>query len=575
MQSQNRLQSGASHITRTARAWITPVLVAAMLGTALPGQSAPAARSASPTASARPCAGPDDVSLDFVAADINDVLKALSLQTHTNVVSGNDVKGTITVSLNHVTLDEALDMITRLSGYQYAKVGRTYVVGSPASITALAASGTAQAPPVTAVLSYLYSAPEDIAGTLKQATPNLQVTPGKSAGGQGGVLIVTGTQADVDRARQLVGDAESALSRNIAASQTVVYDIKYASADDLQSVLSRLVPNLVVTPGPSQGFRLQAPSTADAGGTTSATASYGTAAAAPAGATSATSTGSVATKPTTNSLLLTGTDGDVARARQILATVDVRPAQINYEAKVTEINLNSLKNLGLSYDFSGAKTRIGETPDNIAGGTPTLGQNGYGGAHNLSTFGALARTSISNIVTIGLDALFTSGDAKLLSNPNISAVDGQPAAAFIGDTVRYVSSITQTPTGQTVTTDSVNVGIKLFVTGKVNNDGYITLNIHPEVSTITGYLAVPGGGSLPQVSTREATTTVRVKDGDTIAIGGLISENDIKSIQKVPILGDLPFIGGLFKDTSHTHRRDEVVIFVKVSVSKDGTVSAS
>ncbi|MDQ2688101.1 MAG: type II and III secretion system protein, partial [Armatimonadota bacterium] len=282
---------------------------------------------------------------------------------------------------------------------------------------------------------------------------------------------------------------------------------------------------------------------------------------------------SVPIKPTTNSLLLTGSDADVARARQILASVDVRPAQINYEAKVTEINLNSLKNLGLTYDFSGASTRIGELPDNVAGGAPKLGDNGYPG--KILKSGVFGRTALSNLVTVGLNALFTSGDAKLLSNPNISAVDGQPAAAFIGDTVRYVSSITQTPTGQTVTTDSVNIGIKLFVTGKVNNDGYITLNIHPEVSTITGYLAVPGGGSLPQVSTREATTTVRVKDGDTIAIGGLISENDIKNVQKVPFLGDLPFFGNLFKNTSHTHRRDEVVIFVKVSISKDGTVSAS
>lgn len=574
MQNQNSLPNpGTLHIARSVRAWITPVLVAAMLGAALPGQTAPARPASSPTAAARPCAGPDDVSLDFVAADINDVLKALSLQTHTNVVSGTDVKGTVTVSLNHVTLDEALDMITRLSGYQYAKVGRTYVVGAPASIAALTASGTAQAHPVTAVLSYLYSVPEDISGTLKQATPNLKVTPGKNTGGQGGVLIVTGAQEDVERARQLVADAEAGLSRNIAASQTVVYNIKYASADDLQSVLSRLVPNLVVTPGPSQGFRLQAPTTADASGTTSTTAGYGAPAGASAGATSTASTGNVATKPTTNSLLLTGTDADVARARQILATVDLRPAQINYEAKVTEINLNSLKNLGLTYDFSGATTRIGELSDNFTAPPAVLGDNGKAG--KILKGGVFGRTALSNLVNVGLNALFTSGDAKLLSNPNISAVDGQPAAAFIGDTVRYVSSITQTPTGQTVTTDSVNIGIKLFVTGKVNNDGYITLNIHPEVSTISGFLQVPGGGSLPQVSTREATTTVRVRDGETIAIGGLISENDIKNVQKVPFLGDLPFIGSLFKSTSNTHRRDEVVIFVKVSIAKDGSIVAS
>ncbi len=538
------------------------LLTLSLLALGLPAGAAP---SAAP-APLRACAGPQDVTLDFVAADINDVLKALAMQTHTNVVSGNDVKGTITVSLSHVTLAEALDMICHLSGYEYARVGKTYVVGSPASIATLTASGTATAPPVTAVLSYLYSSPDDLSGEIKQMAPNLKLTPGKAASGPGGVLIVTGAPGDVEQARQIVTQSEAGLSRNVAASQTVLYNIKYASADDLQSVLSRLVPNLVITPGPSQGIIPAAPTTADAGGATSTTAAYGTAAP---GATVTATVGNVATKPTTHSLLLTGSDTDIARARQLLATVDTRPAQIKYEAKVTEVNLNSLKNLGLKYDFTGASTRIGETPDNISKGPPILGENGFAGAHRLSTFGALARTSISDLVTVSLDALFQSGDARLLSDPNISALDGQPAAAFIGDTVYYVSSITQTPTGQSVTTSSVNVGIKLFVTGKASDDGYVTVNIHPEVSLITGYLAVPGGGKLPQVSTREATTTVRVKDGDTIAIGGLISSQDIKSVQKVPFLGDLPFLGNLFRDTSTTHSRNEVVIFVKVSVQKD------
>ena len=109
----------------------------ALAAAALPAQALPTPRA---KAVVRPLAhkatlkalgGPDDVTLDFVAADINDVLKALALQTHTNIVSGTDVKGTITVSLAHVSLEEALDMISKLSGYQYAKVGRTYVVGSP------------------------------------------------------------------------------------------------------------------------------------------------------------------------------------------------------------------------------------------------------------------------------------------------------------------------------------------------------------------------------------------------------------------------------------------------------------
>lgn len=522
-------------------------------------------------AAPKTCARPDDVTLDFVAADINDVLKALSMQTHVNIVSGADVKGTVTVSLAHVSLEDALDLVTRLSGYQYAKIGRTYVIGSPATIANLTAEGRASAPVETAVLPYLYSNADDVTGIIKQLIPTIQITPGKTTGGQGGVLIVSGTASQLTQVRQVVAQSEAALSKNIASSQTVVYNIKYASAEDLQSVLGRLVPGLVVTPAPTQGFNLHAPITADATGTTSTTTSYG--AAAPGGSVTAT-VGNVALKPTTYSLLLTGSEGDIARARQLLATVDLRPAQINYEAKVTEINLNHAKNIGLSYDFSSAKTTIGEEP-NAFYPDPNTGKftaqpnpafDPYpGNVGKLRTFG---RSFISNFVTIGLDALYQTGDAKLLSQPNISALDGQPAAAFIGDNITYISSITTGPTGQNITTATVAAGIKLFVTGKVNNDGYITVNIHPEVSSVIFRPSI-GGATLPDITTREATTTLRVRDGETIAIGGLISDTDIKNITKVPILGDLPFFGQLFRDTQHTRNHNEVVIFIKVSIQKD------
>jgi len=531
-------------------------------------QAAPRPAAHGPAAQTiRAAVGADDVTLDFVGADINDVLKALAMQTHTNVVSGTDVKGPITVSLAHVSLEEALDLITKLSGYQYAKVGRTYVIGTPATIQTLAAAGTASAPAVTTVLSFSYSDPADLTGEIKQLYPNVKASTGKAAGGQagGGVLVLTGTADDIEGVRRLVGDSEAMISRNVGTSHTEVYNIKYVSADDLQTVLARLVPGVIITPGPTQRPAPVAPATADAGGTTATTTSYGAAA----GGTTTSVTANLPTKATTSSLLLTGSDADLTRARQVLTTVDVRPAQINFEAKITEVDLNAQKNLGLAYSFAGAQTRIGESGgggDNITAGPPKLGDSGYPGRP--FKFGTFSRTALGDFVDVKLDALQQNGDVKLLSNPNISAVDGQPAAVFIGDNITYISSITSSPTGQNVTTATVSAGIKLFVTGKVNNDGYVTLNIHPEVSSVTFRVGI-GGAQLPDISSREATTTLRVKDGDTIAIGGLISQQDVKSIQKIPILGDLPFFGQLFRDTQVTHNRNEVVIFIKVSIAKD------
>ncbi len=148
-------------------------------------------------------------------------------------------------------------------------------------------------------------------------------------------------------------------------------------------------------------------------------------------------------------------------------------------------------------------------------------------------------------------------------------MDGQPAATFVGDTVSYISSVTQSPTGQNITTSTVNAGIKLFVTGKDNGDGYITMNVHPEVSLVT--LSNPGAGGVqvPDVRVREATTTVRIKDGDTLVIGGLINDQDIKTVQKVPFLGDIPFFGQLFRNTQTQHTHDQVMIFIKVSIQKE------
>ncbi len=494
----------------------------------------------------------DDVTLDFVSADINDVLKALAMQTRSNIVSGSDVKGTITVSLAHVSLEEALDLITKLSGFQYAKIGKTYLVGSPTAIQTLTANGSAQSPAVTGVIAFSYSDPADLTLELKQLYPNLKTTPGKSAGGQagGGVLVVTGSPEDVESARRMISDSEGVLSKNIQASRTEVYNIKYVSADDLQLVLARLVPGVIITPGPVQRTYAPAPITADAGGVTAMTSSTGSG-----GGTVTSVTGNLPVKPTTTSLLLTGSDADLARALQVLATVDLRPAQINFEAKITEINLNKTDHLGLTYDFSGAGSTVGET----------LSPNYAGKILKLGTF---TRTPLSTFVRVQLNAMYQSGDAKLLSSPNISALDGQPAAVFIGDSITYVSSVTTGPTGQNITTATVNAGIKLLVTGKINNDGYVTMNIHPEVSTPTFKPSI-GGAVLPDISTREATTTVRVKDGDTIAIGGLISQQDVKNITKVPFLGDLPFFGQLFRDSQTSHNRNEIVIFVKVSVQKD------
>ncbi|GIV08261.1 MAG: hypothetical protein KatS3mg019_0352 [Fimbriimonadales bacterium] len=153
-----------------------------------------------------------------------------------------------------------------------------------------------------------------------------------------------------------------------------------------------------------------------------------------------------------------------------------------------------------------------------------------------------------------------------MASPSVATLDGRPATIFIGDEVNYVKLIQQTPQGANVQTDSVQAGIILKVLPRVHEDNSITLQIQPEVSVITGFLEVPGGGRLPQLARRNADTTIRVANGETIIIGGLIRESDIKTIQKVPLLGDLPFLGYLFRRTTSTRDKSEIIITLTVRV---------
>jgi len=170
-------------------------------------------------------------------------------------------------------------------------------------------------------------------------------------------------------------------------------------------------------------------------------------------------------------------------------------------------------------------------------------------------FGFFSR--VPETITATLLALETKKDAKILANPSIQVLDRDDANIFIGDTLR--TQVSQSGiSGSTVQVFEFPVGIILLVRPRVNSNGEVTMRVHPVVSTITGM----GAGNLPQTSTREAETVVRVKDGETMVIGGLIRDEMSKVVQSVPVLSRLPLVGELFKSRSTDHRHSEIMVFI-------------
>jgi len=178
-----------------------------------------------------------------------------------------------------------------------------------------------------------------------------------------------------------------------------------------------------------------------------------------------------------------------------------------------------------------------------------------GGQINIDTF------TLKNVnVSATIDALVKNGKATILASPSIAVLNGQEARIVIGERYPYKER-TQTPTGTTETTKFVDIGVTLRVTPHINEDGYITMQLHPEVSSLQS--ALDAG---PRITTREADTTVRVKGGETLVIGGLIQQQEEINREKIPILGSIPIIKHLFSRSNSKIEQKELAVFITPTI---------
>jgi len=363
------------------------------------------------------------------------------------------------------------------------------------------------------------------------------------------LLVLSGPKKQVEQASDMAAKIESKIADTVktegASKATEVYRLKFADAKTAAAMLQSVLPRLTVLTGPNSGLTDTVPS-----GITFTSSSGGAASA-------GTPSNSTQTAMEPRTLILSGTPDDVAKAKDILAKVDVRPKQVLIETKFTDITVGAQKRLGITWSW-----------DSI----------GFDERTNSSGGGESAWYRLPVTFEAELDAMLKDNSAKLLANPSIAAIEGKQAVIFIGDEIKYIINIQETLTGITFQTETASVGVTLRVVARPDDDGYITLALHPEVSTISDWLTIgtgTGGNNaktaiaLPQIARRFTDHTVRVKDGETIVIGGLIRDNEISNMSKVPLLGDLPVLGGLFRHREKQKEHSDIVVFIKASLMKD------
>jgi len=241
----------------------------------------------------------------------------------------------------------------------------------------------------------------------------------------------------------------------------------------------------------------------------------------------------------TSTVTVDGTSAQLQKVKDHLQKNDVAQEQINVQATIVEISLSKARALGL--DFSTSKYLKGNSGISWA----------IAASHEETK-------SIGNI----------------LANPSITVFNGKKASILIGDKVPvFTSSASSTDVTTSDTTISVeykDVGVKLEVTPRVNDlkTGLVSLKIAPSISTITEW-KTSGNNMAPQISTREATTELRVKDGETIYLGGLLQEQETKNIKAIPFLSKLPILGELFKSRTTSKEKTEIIVAITPHIVKE------
>lgn len=248
----------------------------------------------------------------------------------------------------------------------------------------------------------------------------------------------------------------------------------------------------------------------------------------------------------TNTIVIKALPTDYKAIKAIVEAIDATPQQVFIEALILEVDLVSSLDYGTEWTLDSGNLKLFQLFESDSlkreAGKPTL-------MYTKGNFELL------------MDILATRSNARVLSAPHILIRDEQPASIQVGSEVPILSSKSQT-TGTDVVFEQVqyrDTGIILTVTPHIAENDFITLDIKQEVSNVQESAGVVAS---PIFSTRQAETSLVIKSGHTITLGGIIEQKDNKSVRKVPLLGDIPYLGNLFKSTEIDNSRTELIMLI-------------
>ncbi len=450
--------------------------------------------------------GGEKISLDLKGMDVIEVIKMLAAKGNLNVVLSNDVKGRVTIFLKSVNIMDAFDIILAANSLAYDTRGDIIYVMAQREYEAMYGEKYGDRKEVkTFPLKYAKAA------EVSKALNQMKTKVGKIVVDDGSNTIV------VIDSPQTLAQISAAVTAIDLPTSTKVFELRYAKAADLKAKVTDILTKGV---------------------------------------------GSLQIDERTNKISVTDLDRRMGDITEMVTAFDDKLQQVLIEAKIVQITLDDNYKLGV--DWQSVIKKVAETSKNmsISSAFQIAASNAFGPPGAQLVIGSLGETDWATMIQV----LKEVGDTDLLSSPRITALNNQEAKILVGLSQPYATNTVTQTTGLATTATNltfIDIGVKLYVTPTINKDGFVTMKIRPEVSSTTAnYTYGTPPTQVPIVTTTQAETSVTVKDGTTIIIGGLIKDQRTSTVDKIPFLGDIPIVGQAFQKTVKEVQKQELVVFL-------------
>ncbi len=481
-----------------------------------------------------------NISLDLRNIDVVDALKFLSMKANINIITTKAVTGRVTLMVENAVIQDVFDIMLRSNSLAYDKSKDIYNVMSQEEYRVLYGKSFSDVRKVK-VFYLKYTVPEQafsLLDMLKSEVGRVMVDP------ESGNVLVMDSPARLELMAGVLKDFEE--------KNTVrIFKLNYAKAKDVEEALKHQLDSKKV--------------------------------------------GLIKSDERGNQIIVQTLSERMDQIARLISELDQKTKEVIIDVSIVQVKLSNDNEFGFAWEglFDVSRklgmTYVGSYPFSAvqAANDPWQSRLSLWNSGTVGNVGSYPFTGTTTNYSAGKQSIGaqelhlgivgksdfdtvikyieTIGNTKIMSNPKLAVVNNQEAKIHVGQKEAYVT--TTTTTGQTSNTVSeqvtfVDVGVILSVVPNINDEGYVNLKVKAEINSVLETLITPTKNQIPIIDTSLAETTVLIKEGNTVIIGGLKKDHQIEITKQTPFLGNIPLLGNLFKDKIKSSERTELLIML-------------